>query len=250
MATWNSTYEALPQNTNNPGYGAQAIRELKVAIKERMNRFAVWGDDETSYSITGGTPREGSARASVYDSDYTNREDIVVPTNLIGQLVVDLEQRSTDRTVDDVDFADTDQSETANLNKVLRVVMYDSTLGTKVVPLFDYDSMVDIYQDQAVGGRKDFTLSPLVPNLKEITDPDWRDYIDLNDKLDAAVNVKEAYEGDMLAKFHNLFDPSDQDNIDEGIVATSGDHPNTEYVNKAVHVDQITANSIKGVVWV
>ena len=33
MGTWNSTYKQNPANNNNPGYGADAIRDLKSTLE-------------------------------------------------------------------------------------------------------------------------------------------------------------------------------------------------------------------------
>lgn len=253
---WDLTYEQGPRTSNNPGYGAQAIRDLKQDIRERLDRFNVWGATETSLDLLGGTPREGSARVQVTDSGSTGRDDIIGEADqlvYVGQIKVDLSQRATDREADGIAFADSAQDNTANLKKTVSVVMHDDITETKVVELFTYDSMVDIFQDQSIGGRKTFTLSPLVPDLRATgdTDPSWKEYVERGENLTAAVNVQEAQVAHADSKFHNPFDPEDADNQEpEYGYNVTGGFENGPYMNQNLSVNTIKANAFYGMVWV
>ena len=92
MATWNDLYEQSPRNSNNPGFGAAAIRDVKTQIREILETSIAFGDGFVPIDfgdVPSGTMREGSARAYVLDDDWLSRPDIVPsPVGQIGQIKV------------------------------------------------------------------------------------------------------------------------------------------------------------------
>jgi len=59
MADWTTAYEASPAGSDNPKYGDDKIRELKVDIRTREEHESVWKDSTVS---VGGVHRNGSAK--------------------------------------------------------------------------------------------------------------------------------------------------------------------------------------------
>ena len=249
MAVWNSVYAAIPRDGVNPGYGAQAIRDLKSAVTERMNGEHIWGVDETDvlYPETGGTHREGSARALVVDDlSYGAKRlahQVASPTGRVGQLKVDMSILDPRRTEDGDIIDSIDHQLTRDIYAVIPAL---SSLGTwdqdgipQVVKVFSAQEFTDLISDQVVRGIKNYVHSPLVPDvgvtdtLSGVLTGHFYDPAD-SEKLTNAGEIKNAVTD---AKYMNLFDPTDQDNIDAGLVVDGS-------VNRS-----IDCTSIKGTVW-
>ena len=258
MAVWNSVYAAIPRDGVNPGYGAQSIRDLKSAVTERMNGEHIWGVDETDvlYPETGGTHREGSARAYVVaDGSYASPTPpaerlahmVASATGRVGQVVVDMSVLASHRMQNEIDLVVTDSNFDRQHTQDIYAVIPELTSGgtwdhssaPQVVKVFSAQEFTDLISDQVVRGIKNYVHSPLVPDvgvtdtLSGVLTGHFYDPDD-SEKLTNAGEIKNAVTD---AKYMNLFDPTDQDNIDAGLVVDGS-------VNRS-----IDCTSIKGTVW-
>ncbi len=276
MATWNSAYELSPQNFKNPGEGAFHFRDLKGAISERGVKEHFWGTDEDATKFWyGGVHKEGSAKATVTDGGSANRAAgrTGSASAAIGQLQIDLSKRGLNRTQNGDDLqAVAGYDYTAQLEKNLTVTgqQFDGTTGawtdptdptvTEVFELFNYDNMMDVIQDQAVKGIKQFTHSPHVPSLAAAGSASvmegWEDYLTTPPSTDGSglspVNITETYTAIVSARDRNIFDVTDDTN---NIIASTDTVNNpisdtAETTSENISANIVFANKIYGAVYV
>lgn len=68
--TWDVSFDTAPADSADPEYGADAIRDFKLAIRERVQREHVGTTDESTADKTyDGLHRKGSARVYAVDAD-------------------------------------------------------------------------------------------------------------------------------------------------------------------------------------
>lgn len=257
MATWNATFELLPRNGNNPGYGADAIRDLKGAIRERLDTEHIFGASETTTGKTGGLHREGSARAAVTDDAAlpTDRADTRVSstTSEIGQVVVDMSILETARTQDGDSLVALNGNYDDQYTKTISLVIPELTTGgtwdhdnTQLVAVFDAQAFMDLISDQTVRGVKLYVHSPEVPavGVQSTLDATSDHQYDTDD-ADKVTTAAEIYFAIDDAKYQNLFDPDDIDNQDLVVVGDNG-----SYVNRNIKANEIHGEALYGTVWV
>ncbi len=235
MPIWSDNYKNSPRDWKNPGEGAYNIRDFKEAVEERETREHVFGQDESTLTVNGGTHKEGSARVLVTDQGSGSRpaEERFTGTTRPGRVVVDLTNLDPGafREQDGVKLNDvTGLSYLNQTEKKIKVASTRlvSTTGipvdasdpteTELVTVFDYDAFIDIIQDQVANGIKRFILSPQVPDIAEVGAPSvregWQDFVDTASAFEklSAVNVDETNTVMNEARNYNIFDVEDQDN--------------------------------------
>jgi len=269
MGTWNSTYETLPQNVNNPGRGAEAVRELKTEIRSRLEVEQFFGPNEDAEASRFGLNKEGSARVLVKDpySVSGDRDPVVNDQLNAGRVEVNLE----DREVGDVKLYDGDTEATAPAGKFapidskyrrLRVLAYDDLSGSIVgwKTLYDVDEVVDLKFDQNIDGRKNFTLPPIV---KDQTVPSGRgeSWFHTDFATGATENQKKIATNMDNVRNHlvevltsNTLDPADHI-VTNFLLALNPLYVVNGYVDKTVKVTTIEAENIigdrvEGAVWI
>lgn len=263
MGAWTISYENLPKNFNNPGYGASAFRSLKVSVRERGEIEHIWGTDEATLGITGGTHKEGSARALVLDDSYTEREaESKVATEDVGRLRIDVQELGSVRTQGgEATWAGRDPW---LAERVLSLEVIADEDGAVNQPgwhqLFASDNYVDIYHDQEIKGDKTFESSPKVPIIDPLLfEPGATPSADQALFAVPLTSVKDRLnEG----KFHNPFDSNDADNIANAaaetdynirtivIESTDYDIVDEDISVSAIVAETIVAESISGAVWI
>lgn len=134
MAAWSSNFEDNPQQSDSPSEGDDAIRELKVEVRERME------NEHTTYSTTGSSGertkdfihRPGSARAYYQSTEPTtlpNGNALTSETDITkGTLWVDSD---TDRPY----VWDGSAFKAVSANEVTRISLQgDLFTGTDLIP--------------------------------------------------------------------------------------------------------------------
>ncbi len=258
MSTWNSTFNIIPRNGNNPGYVAEQIRNLKTAIVEREDREHMFGPSETEdddYTATGGTHREGSARVMVTDglsdSDervyYQNTND----PDAVGRLVVDMTVTDLDPEVDEETGT---LADSYRYTKSISVYMptwsetggWDSDTIT-LTEVFKASEFMNVTFDQDISGVKNFLHSPTVPS---VTIDELIDNVGFDSEEDGekAVRADDIYDGLMIAKYFNIFDPTAGSNSDTA--TASSVHNEQDYMPINIYADTAYFEAVYGVVWV
>lgn len=263
MGAWTLTYEGLPKNFNNPGYGASAIRSLKTSVRERGEIEHVWGQEEAELSVTGGTHKEGSARALVLDdSSATRPDEAKVLTQEEGRIRVDFQELVSPRTQDGEEAWAGRDPWLAERNLILDVIADEE--GAINQPgwhtLFASDNYVDVTHDQNIDGVKEYTLSPRVPLVDPLLfEPGGNPSIEQSKYAVPLGSVRDRL---LDGKFHNPFDVTDADNIANAaadptynirtvtLESTSYDIVDTDVAVSGIVAESIIAESIQGVVWV
>lgn len=245
--SWNDTFIGLPVEDNNPGRGAEAIRDTRKGVDERMTGEHFWGDpEESTYAQVGGYHKEGSAVVKVIDEDSTQRDTDHerVSHNRVGTLSVDMQLLGSGnwRTVAGIDQA-TEGGEYPNRVKKVQLYFTDGDGVTQTIPLVNHDKLVNIDWDQTILGDKEFVRavkgeadddSIAVTALPADFNPSDAAY-DTNYLIPAKLFWKWVKDG----KFHNTFNKDDTDNAPL-LSGTAGIHG-------ALYVDQdISANVIEG----
>lgn len=255
--TWNNTYEQNPKNFNNPGYGANQIRQLKTAVRDRLDREHIFGQSESDLNNVGGTHREGSARVYVNDPNNAvdSRQDRMDEPIDVGRVRVDFTQLDSARTLDGEMQTGWDAERVKKIEVTSDPVNGGSNPGWQ--NLFSADDFVDTSFDQDINGRKNFSLSPQVPDVpSEFFDDDYT-YAEGEDKY--AVNVGQMAPKVSDAKYHNPFDVTlNADyNVAQGgtyyksttINGVSQNVTNTTISTATINAEVVNAEQVLGVVW-
>lgn len=252
MAIWNDTFLATPPNEDNPGRGAEAIRNLKGAIEERLTLDHYWGETDELIKL-GGYHKEGSAVAKVLDADQTARNTAGsrIERTSLGTLEADMNLMTAGggswRAIAGVDQS-AEGSYYDNRRKRVKIHFTDSDLLAQFVELFNPDRYTHIAWDQTIGGDKIFSRAVQAPPDDD-SDAVASVPADFN-PLDALYATEYLIPAEIFwkwmhdAKYHNLFDRTDVDN-DSLLSAAAGIHGET-YIEKDISADIIKAEKVYG----
>lgn len=273
MATWNSAFELIPVNNNDPGFGAQNIRELKAEIRGRLEVEHFFGANEDSDATLYGRHKEGSARATSLDN-YTgnaDRDPELDDQTKVGRIVIDTQDRipADEKLYDGQDSTeipakfDTSNNSEKGLDdryRKIKALVYDEATGgtPSWKTIFDIDDIVDVKFDQTIDGRKTFILEPKIPD--PAIDVGGTDYG--SDWFVTQLDAASADEKRVATNLHNVrvqlismlladvLNPSSSlatylESVDDTYIDDT-----TGFIGRTIKVNNIEADSIKGVVWV
>ena len=267
MPIWTNTYKTVPQSYKNPGQGAFHFRDLKEAVEERETPEHIWGQDETTLTLTGGLHKEGASRVFSKDGGESLRpteERVSSNKTRIGRLTFDSTPLSTLRKQNDVNITNYKDQRTQKIQ--IEAMTIDGTTGIPVnaadpdaadavelVTIYDRDTLVDREQDQTIDGIKKFDLHAQVPVIVESGETvheAWEDYINTPPTTDlgsnAAVTIAETYELTEEARAFNIFDSDNDENTT--IVDTSEDTYG-KVVAAEIRSAYIYGTEVHGAVW-
>jgi len=252
---WNDNFIALPVEDDNPGGGAEGIRDTRAGVDERMKQDHFWGEPkETVDGKVGGRHIEGTAVASVKDEDETQRisDGDKVQRYAIGVVQVDMTQLGAGNWRETAGVELDDESPRYdNRKKLIQIYFNDSDDIQQFVDVFNPDDVVSMHWDQLVGGDKEFTralkakgddASLAVTEVPADFDPGDSDY-DTNYVIPAKVFWKWIKD----AKFHTVFDRTDGDNATL-LSSSPGVHGHT-YIDQDISANVIEGEIIRGAIW-
>lgn len=252
---WNDTFLTQPDDENNPGRGAEEIRDTRVGINERIAEDHFIGqNDELVLLEVGGTHREGTARALVDDEFDVARDtsgERVLRQN-VGSLRVNMDLLGSGnwRTQAEVDL-DTEDAARNNRKKSIQLYFTDADAISEFVTIFDPDAVVSTVYDQSISGDKVFTRAVEAPADDDTAavaavEADFNPNDALYD-TDYVIPANVFWQWMHDAKFHNLFDSSSSDNTTL-LSASTGIH-GVNYIDKDLSANVITAEKVYGAVY-
>jgi hypothetical protein len=267
MGTWNTAYEALPRNKNNPGYGATAIRELKKEISGRMDNEHYFGnDDETAFPLLTGNHKEGSARVTVVDPFVNPDRGNQVTDVSVGRVLMDLDDISVARTYDGDGVAtapagkfDVTNTSVDAKNQIIKVQAYDENDESSLVvkEIFNADRFVDIKFDQDIDGKKNFELSPKLANPDTVVGANLQTTDLFQAYLDGGLTAEQKKQAVPLGMFMDHLYRI----VDELLISNSGDAGMEAFwvarnevrvdgkLSRTLALDSINANTVTGATW-
>lgn len=229
--TWTSlSFEQQPRNLTNPGYGAEAIRTLKVATREHGEVEHFWGDNEVNGTY--GRHIEGQAKAFILDDEASIRLGRLTSARETGQMEIDLSDKAEIPTVNDVLITD---------DRIYNLIISAYDKDDAKIKVFDDSLYVAKDLDQDVSANinftgdleiKDVTYNNPVGEALEVSNPD----------RDKPMKFTQARDETNTAFYWNIFDVSDSRNT--GHFGLSGSE-----LNINVSANEITANKVYGAVY-
>jgi len=256
MATinWNDNFIALPIAEDNPGEGAEAIRDVRKGVDERMKEDHFWGEPNEVDGFVGGRHIEGSAVIGVLDEDSTQRvsDGEKVERYLIGVPRVDMNPLGAGnwREVAGTEL-NTETPRHDNRKKKLQLYFTDADSVSGFVDIFNPDEFVSMFWNQTIGGDKVFSRAAQAPADDESaavialpadfnpSDPDY--------DTEYVIPAKIFWKWLKNAKYHDLFDKSSSDNTTL-LSATAGIH-GALYIDKDISANVIEGEIIRGAVY-
>lgn len=231
--SWTSaTWEQQPRNLTNPGYGAEAIRTEKVATREHGEVEHYWGDNESIDDASPGRHREGQAKVFIYDDESTTRLGRLTSVREVGQIEIDLLDKTVIPEIDEVDITD---------DRIYNLILSTYDKDNVKVTLFDDSLYVSKDLDQIVSANIEFTGDLVIPDVSTTelvgdpltpTDPD----------KDKPIKFDQVRDEVNTAFYWNIFDLDDTRNT--GYFGLSDGKLNID-----VSANVIRANSVYGAVY-
>jgi hypothetical protein len=228
---WTSLgFEQQPRNLTNPGFGAEAIRTDKVAVREHGEVEHFWGDNEVNGSL--GRHREGSASAFILDDDSNTRLGRLISTRLVGQLEIDLLDKATIPEIDEVDITD---------DRIYNLVISTYDKDDLKVKVFDDSLYVSKDLDQLVSANINFTGDLEVKDVsssEQVGEP----LLGLDPDKDKPIKFDQVRDEVNTAFYWNTFDKSEA--LNTGHFGLNGTELNID-----ISANVIRANNVYGAVW-
>ena len=263
---WSDNWEKQPQDVSNPGFGADQIRSDKIGVRERAELEHAFGPDELDKAAVGGVHLEGSGRVWINDDESTNddaaRADKIVDAGLTdsldlsGRMVVDLNLIDPLPETDGSAILDTDP-----VARVRTIKCYDG--DGNLLTVFDPDKFLSTIIDQTVQGVKTYIHQQLLDSTAWHTDAEY----DALTAPEQAIADKETLPRAEIvakatsAKEHDVFDPNDSYNQDEGLVVlyawsdpdiaawTAGYRSTKDITCNKFAASEVRAENLYGTVW-
>lgn len=267
MGVWNTAYSSNPPDDNNPGYGAAAIRDLKLNIQ------SVVGNEHDFTTTSGSTGLQGQHEPGSAICDYTNGLDqdadyTSVDNGQVGRLT-----------------ATTTETTDVNGDAVEKTTLKVNTYDDGYVDIQGYNQ-VSLTGDETIYGEKIFDESPIIPVLTDSELDDAADgtiatisYVQEQSSPSAIEFTSElnmgpssaytdyTYNGDALysksntSSYDDLFSiitaiQTELASLRSSVTAVAGMSPYGQDLRETasptfngVSSNTITANSITGAVW-
>lgn len=231
--SWTSaTWEQQPRNLTNPGYGAESIRTSKVATREHGEVEHFWGDNETTLEGDPGRHREGQAKVFVLDDESGTRLGRLTSVRETGQIEIDLLEKATAPTIDDVPITD---------DRIYNLILSAYDKDDAKVTVFDDSLYISKDLDQIVTANIEFTGDLTIEDVSSVN-PVGEALETTNPDRDKPIKFSQSRDETNEAFYWNIFDKNDSRNT--GYFGLSGSE-----LNISVSANVIRANAVYGAVY-